>query len=144
MGMSGQYGRSFASKLIQDGKLEEAIEAATRAIALEEDNPEHWADRAAARVELGREAEAAEDFERALSLDEQAGVLETDLVDDAYFSALLAAARREAERSVDEACRRLGRYQTVLPSGRHLRDADDWARRLRGELKTEYVKTREL
>lgn len=142
MGMSGQYGRSFASKLIQDGKYEQAIAEATRAIALEDDNPEHYVDRATACVQLDRNAEAAEDFVRALALDDEAGLLETDLVDDAYFSALLAVARDEARQSVDAGVRRLATYRDALPSGRHLGDADTWTRRLTGELKSEFVKAR--
>jgi hypothetical protein len=143
MGMSGQYGRTFASKLIQDGKLEEAVTAATEAIASEADNPEHFADRATASAQLNRNEEAADDFARALALDAEAQVLETDLIDDAYFSSLLEAARAEAPRSLDAACARLAGYRVVLPSGRHLRDADEWTRRLKGELRTEYVKVRE-
>jgi hypothetical protein len=141
MGMSGQYGRSFASKLIQDGKYEQAIAEATKAIGAEDDNPEHFVDRATACVQLDRNAEAADDFVRALELDETAGILETDMVDDAYFSSLLAAARADA--SVDDGCRRLAGYLDALPRGRHVKDVTDWQRRLRGELKSEFVKTRE-
>jgi tetratricopeptide (TPR) repeat protein len=141
MSIAGQYGRSFASKMIEDGKYEEAIEAASKAIAGEDDNPEHYVDRATALVQLGRDAEAVPDFVKALALDEQAQVLETDLIDDAYFSALLAAAR-----SIDTAagCRMLSEYRGVLPRGRHLTDAETWTRRLRGELKSEFVKVREV
>lgn len=142
MGMSGQYGRSFASKLIQDGKYDEAIAESTKAIAQEDDNPEHFVDRATAYVQLDRNAEAAQDFVRALELDQTAGILETDMVDDAYFSALLAAAREEAKASVDTGCKRLAGYLEALPDGRHVKDAADWTRRLRGELKSEFVKTR--
>jgi tetratricopeptide (TPR) repeat protein len=141
MALSGQYGRSFANKLIQDGKYDEAIESASKAITLEDDNPEHYADRAAAFVLLGRDAEAVTDFVRALELDEAAQVLETDLIDDAYFSALLAVARTQ---DVAAGCRTLAGYAAVLPKGRHLADADSWARRLRGELKSEFVKVREV
>src|SRR5262245_45393480 len=141
--MSGNYGRSFASKLIQDGRYEAAIEAASRALALEEENPEHWADRAQAQVLLGREAEAVEDFIRALALDEEAQVLEVDMIDDALFSALLTAARAEAAVDVEAGLKRLARYGEVLPDGRHRQDAADWGRRLRGELKSEFVKVRE-
>jgi tetratricopeptide (TPR) repeat protein len=144
MSMMGQYGRSFASKLIQDGEFAEAIEAATRAIASEDDNPEHYVDRATAHVQLGRDAEAIDDFVRALELDLEAQILESDLVDDAYFSALLAAARAEAGRDVEAACARLAGYTRVLPRGRHLGDVADWTRRLKGELKSEFVKIRDL
>jgi tetratricopeptide (TPR) repeat protein len=141
MGMSGPYGRSFASKLIEDGKYEEAIVEATRAIAGEDDNPEHYVDRATAHVQLGRDAEAVDDFVRALALDETAQVLETDLIDDAYFSALLSKARAD---EVESGCRALAGYREVLPRGRHLADAESWTKRLRGELKSEFVKVREV
>jgi len=135
------YGRSFASKLIQDGKYEEAIDEAGKAIALEPENPEHYADRATACVQLDRDAEALPDFVRAIELDEEAQVLEIDLIDDAYFSALLAAARREP---VDAGCKRLQSYAQTLPKGRHVRDAAEWQERLRGERKPEFVKVREV
>ena len=137
--MSGQYGRSFASKLIQDGKYADAVEAATKAIAAEEEDPEHRLDRATALVELGRPAEALADFESALAFDDNANVLETDFVDDAYFSALLEVARGEA---VADGVTRLARYLDVLPKGRHTKDVSDWQKRLRGELPSEFVKRR--
>lgn len=135
------YGRSFASKLIQDGKYEQAIDEAGKAIALEPENPEHWADRANACVQLGRDADSLPDFVRALALDEEAQVLETDLIDDAYFSALLAAARTQP---VDAGCKMLSSYAQTLPKGRHVRDAAEWQERLRGERKSEFVKVRDL
>jgi len=141
MGISGQYGRSFASKLIEDGKYEEAIVEATGAIAGEDDNPEHFIDRATAQVQLGRDALAVDDFVRALALDVEAQVLETDLVDDAYFSALLAQARA---LDVEAGCRALAGYREVLPRGRHLADVESWTLRLRGELKSQFVKVREV
>jgi tetratricopeptide (TPR) repeat protein len=137
--VSGSYGRSFASKLIQDGKYAEAVEAATKAIAAEEEDPEHRLDRATALVELSRPAEALADFESALALDEAANVLETDFVDDAYFSALLEVARAEA---VTDGVARLAHYLEVLPDGRHKKDVTDWQKRLRGELPSEFVKRR--
>jgi tetratricopeptide (TPR) repeat protein len=143
MSFAGQYGRSFASKLIEDGHYEQAIEAATKALALEQDNPEHFVDRATALAQLGRDGEAAADFVRALELDQAVQVIETDLIDDAYFSALLAAARADAAHSVETGCARLAGYLAVLPDGRHVEDVDSWTRRLRGELKSEFVKVRE-
>ena len=143
MGMSGQYGRSFSSKLIQDGKYEEAIVEAAKAIAQEDDEPEHFVDRATALVHLDRNAEAVQDFVRALQLDGSAGILESDLIDDAYFSALLAAARNDAESDVDAGCARLQTYLETLPAGRHVDDVRTWTLRLRGQLKSEFVKVRD-
>ena len=56
--MAGRYGMSFAAELMEEGKYEEAIEAATGAIEGEKDNPEPFADRAAAYDYLERYAEA--------------------------------------------------------------------------------------
>jgi tetratricopeptide (TPR) repeat protein len=138
--MSGQYGMSFAAKLTEQGKYDEAVAEATRAIERDEEDPEPLVERAAALTLLERYAPAAADFERALALDAEADVIDIDVVDDAYFSALLGAAR--AEPSVDAGVAQLARYRAILPEGRHLRDADEWARRLRGELKSEFVKER--
>ena len=54
------------------------------------------------------------------------------MVDDAYFSALLGAAKAEARTSIEAAERTLARYKAVLPEGRHLGDAALWPDRLRG------------
>jgi len=137
--MSGQYGQSFASKLLQAQKYAEALAEATRAIGLEADDPENYLDRASALVELDRSAESIPDFIRALELDEEVHVLETDFVDDAYFSALLDVARKGA---VDAGVQTLQTYLTTLPAGRHVSDVRDWQRRLTGELQSEFVKRR--
>ena len=125
---------SFASELNDKGDYDEAIEAATKAMADDAKNPEAFLDRAVAHDGLERYAEAAADFERAIALNAEARVLDKDNLDDAFFSALVAAARGEAETSVPAAARRLARYAEVLPGGRHVQDADDWRKRLRGEM----------
>jgi hypothetical protein len=53
------------------------------------------------------------------------------VVDDAYFSALLGAAKQEARSSLAGATQTLARYETILPGGRHLADAAAWPERLR-------------
>jgi Flp pilus assembly protein TadD len=130
--MAGRYGMTFAAKLIQEGKYAEAVEEATRAVARDDEDPAALVDRAAAYAWLERYPEAVRDLEAALALDQTAGVLETDVVDDAYFSALLGAAKAEARTSIEAAERTLARYGTVLPGGRHLEDAALWPARLRG------------
>jgi tetratricopeptide (TPR) repeat protein len=130
--MAGRYGMSFAAKLIQEGKYADAVEEATRAVARDDEDPAALVDRATAYAVLERYPEAVSDLEAALALDQSAGVLETDVVDDAYFSALLGAAKAAAQTSIDAAERTLARYQTVLPDGRHHEDAARWAERLRG------------
>lgn len=129
--MAGRYGMSFAAKMIQQGKYAEAIDEATRAVMRDEEDPAALVERASAYAWLERYPEAVQDLEAAIALDETAGVLETDVVDDAYFSALLGAAKIEAQTSLDAATRTLARYETVLPAGRHLADAAAWPGRLR-------------
>jgi len=133
------YGRSRASKLVDEGRFEEAIEEATRAAAGDPDDPEPLVDRAHARIGLDHHAEAVRDLEAALRLDEAAAVLDTPLVDDAYFSALLGWAR---QADGEEGVARIARYRDVMPSGAHLADVETWTRRLRGEVRGEFVKRR--
>jgi hypothetical protein len=129
--MAGRYGMSFAAKMIEQGKYVEAVEEATRAVARDEEDPAPLVERASAYAWLERYPEAVTDFEAAIALDETAGMLETDVVDDAYFSALLGAAKVEAKTSLETATATLGRYRRVLPAGRHLADAAAWPDRLR-------------
>ena len=139
--MAGQYGMSQTALLIQQGKYEAAIEEATREIAKEEKEPAHFLERAQALAILDRHAEAVADLETAIRLDEDE-VLDADRVDDEYFSALLGVAKKEAAASVAAGVARLGRYREILPEGSHKKDAEDWQKRLRGELKSEFVKQR--
>jgi tetratricopeptide (TPR) repeat protein len=138
--MGHQYGKSKAATLIEREEYAEALAAAAAAIEAEPENPEHWLDRATALAALDRNGEALRDFEEARVRDRVVQVLEDDLVDDAYFSALLAAAR--AEGDVGAGCALLDRYAGCFPEGRHGQDARDWQRRLRGELRSEFVKER--
>ena len=85
-------------------------------------------------------ADAVADFEEAKRRDTRLQVLDDDMLDDSYFSALLGAARAEAE--VSAGCALLDRYGEHFPEGRHVQDARDWQKRLRGELKSHFVKER--
>ena len=130
--MAGRYGMTFAAKLIEQGKYAEAVEEASRAVARDDEDPAALVDRATAYAWLERYPEAVRDFEAALQLDAEAGVVEVDLVDDAYFSAELDGARAEAKTSIEAAERTLARYAAHLPAGRHLDDAAVvWPERLR-------------
>ncbi len=129
--MAGRYGMTFAAKFIEQGKYAEAVEEATRAFERDEDDPAPLVERATAYAWLEQYSAAVNDFEAALALDGSAGVLEIDVVDDAYFSALLGAAKIEARTSLDSAVLTLARYRRVLPGGRHLADAELWPARLR-------------
>jgi tetratricopeptide (TPR) repeat protein len=139
--MGGRYGMSFAAELMEKGKYEEAIDAAAIAIAADTPNPQPLADRAAAYDYLERYAEAVADLEKALALNAAAPVVDQDDLDDAFFSALVGAAKVDAETSVEAGVALLARYPQVLPAGRHVKDSDDWRRRLRGELKSLLDKT---
>jgi hypothetical protein len=129
--MAGRYGKSFAAKLTEEGKYAEAIVEATRAAERDDEDPTPLFERAAAHAWLEQYREAVLDLEAAMVLDQTAGVLEVDFVDDAYFSALLGAAKAEAATSIDAAIKTLARYRTILPGGRHLADAEAWPERLR-------------
>jgi len=139
--MGGRYGMSFAAELMEKGNYEEAIDAATAAMEARKDNPEPFADRAAAYDYLERYAEAVADLEKALALNAAAPVIDQDDLDDAFFSALVSASKIEAETSVAAAVTLLARYGQVLPAGRHVRDSEDWRKRFRGELKSLLDKT---
>jgi tetratricopeptide (TPR) repeat protein len=138
--MGHQYGMSRASVFNEAGEFEAALEASTQEIARESENSEHYWDRASALSSLERYDEAVAEFERAKKVDAKSQVLDDDMLDDAYFSALLGAARQESD--IERGCAKLARYATVYPAGRHVDDAGDWQKRLRGELKSTFVKER--
>jgi len=138
--MGHQYGRSRAAVLNEAGEFAAALEAATEELAREGNNSEHWWDRGSALAALERYDEAVADFERAQDADRQTAVLDDDMLDDAYFSARLGAARACAD--VGAGCAKLDGYAARFPSGRHVGDAGDWQKRLRGELKSKFVKER--
>lgn len=121
---------------MEKGQYEEAIDAATSAMVGAASNPEPFAERAAAYDYLERYAEAVGDLEQALKLNAAQPVIDQDNLDDAFFSALVGAAKLDAETSVAMGVARLARYPQVLPKGRHVQDSEDWRKRLRGELKS--------
>lgn len=133
---------SRAAVLNEAGEFEAAVQAATEEITREPVNSEHLWDRGSALASLERYDEAVADFERAKELDAKTAVLDDDMLDDAYFSALLGAARAIATGDVAAGCAKLDRYATRFPAGRHVDDARDWQKRLRGELKSHFVKER--
>lgn len=134
---------SRAAALNDAGEFEAAVQAATEEMTREPANSEHLWDRGSALASLERYEEAVADFERAKELDAKTAVLDDDMLDDAYFSALLGAARAVAAAGdVAAGCSKLDRYATRFPAGRHVDDARDWQKRLRGELKSHFVKER--
>ncbi len=139
--MADNYGVTFAQKLIQRGDYQAAVTAAEKHALQDPASPEPCHDRARALSLLGRHAEAVADYARALELDKQEQILQDWEVDDGLFSTLLAWA--QAESSIDEQLRILRRYAEILPSGRHVREAEEWSLRFRGLLKTTFVKPRD-
>jgi len=142
--MAGRYGMSFAKSLIEKGDYEEAVEAATSAIAGGEEGPEPLFDRATALELAERYVEAASDFEAAIARNRVVKELDPFVLDDAYFSALVAGARVAAESSVADGVALLQRYVTAMADGAHVADARDWQKRLRGELPSLLDKTRDI
>lgn len=142
--MAGRYGMSFAKKHIEQGDYEEAIAAATEEIAGGNDGPEPLFDRGTAYELAERYAEAVADLEQAIGKNEAEKELDPFVLDDAYFSATLAAARAEAKDDLAKALARLDRYRALLPEGAHAVESRDWQKRLRGELPSLLDKTKSV
>lgn len=141
--MAGRYGMSFAKKHIEDGEYEEAIEAATKSIADGDAGPEPLFDRGTAYDFCERYEEAVADFEKALTLNGQEQVIDPFTVDDAYFSALTTAAQQAAAaKDVAKGVALLQRYAQFAPKGGHLGEAQDWLKRLKGEMPSLLDKTK--
>jgi len=135
---------SFAKKHIEDGDYEDAVKAATDAIEGGDASPEPLFDRGTALELLERYEEAVVDFERAIEKNAAVRELDPFALDDAYFSAALAAARAQAKADLGGAVARLARYREVLPEGAHAGESRDWEKRLRGELPSLLDKTRNV
>lgn len=135
---------SFAKSLIEKGDYEEAIEAATTAIEQGDEGPEPLFDRATAAELAEQFARSIDDFEAAIAKNRTVKEIDPFVLDDAYFAALVAAARSEAERDVSKGVVMLDRYKTAVPEGAHTNDARDWQKRLRGEMPSLLDKTRDV
>jgi tetratricopeptide (TPR) repeat protein len=135
---------SFAKKFIEDGDYDKAIDAATTTITDGDAGPEPLFDRATAYDLAERYLDAVTDFEAAITLNGAEQEIDPFTIDDAYFSALLSAARKEAERDVPKAVTLLQRYMQYAPKGEHVADCADWQKRLRGELPSLLDKTKNL
>lgn len=142
--MAGRYGMSFAKKHIEDGDYEEAVAAATTEIEQGEQGPEPLFDRATAYELLERYDEAVADLEASIEKNTAEKVLDVFMLDDAYFSALLGAAKTAATRDRAKATQILDRYAVRMPEGGHLAEARDWKKRLTGELPSLLDRTRQL
>lgn len=142
--MAGRYGMSFAKKHIEQGDYEEAIAAATEAIDGGNVTAEALFDRGTAYELSERYVDAVRDFEVAIEKNTREKELDPFMLDDAYFSATLAAARAEATADLGSALGRLDRYRDLLPEGAHVVESRDWQKRLRGEMPSLLDKTKDV
>jgi tetratricopeptide (TPR) repeat protein len=142
--MAGRYGMSFAKKHIEEGDYEAAIAAATEEIEGGNAGPEPLFDRGTAYELSERWAEAVTDLEQAIEKNRAEKELDVFMLDDAYFSATLNAARDEAKGNLQKALARLDRYRELWPEGAHLFESKDWQKRLRGELPSLLDKTKDI
>lgn len=140
--MAGRYGMSFAKKHIEDGEYEEAVAAATAAIEGGDRGPEPLFDRATARELLEQFDDAASDFEAAIATNRADKQVDPFVLDDAYFSALVAGAQVAEDPRVAVAL--LDRYLRTCPEGSHVADARDWQKRVRGEMPSLLDKTKPI
>lgn len=135
---------SFAKKHIEDGEYDEAIAAATKSIEDGDVGPEPLFDRATAYDLAERYLEAVTDFEAAIAQNTREQEIDPFTIDDAYFSALLSAARKQAESDVAKGVALLQRYMQVAPKGEHVADCQDWQKRLEGKMPSLLDKTKNL
>jgi tetratricopeptide (TPR) repeat protein len=142
--MAGRYGMTFAKKHIEEGNYEEAIASATEEIDGGATSPDHLFDRGTAYELVERYVDAVADFEKAIAQNKIEKELDPFVLDDAYFSATLAAARSEATANLRSALSRLDKYREVLPDGAHIAESRDWQKRLRGEMPSLLDKTKDI
>lgn len=135
---------SFAKKHIEDGEYDEAIAAATQSIADGDAGPEPLFDRATAYDLAERYLEAVADFEAAITKNGVEQEIDPFTIDDAYFSSLLSAARKEAEKDVAKGVTLLRRYMQFAPNGEHVGDCSDWQKRLEGKMPSLLDKTKDV
>lgn len=138
-----QYGVTFAQKLLQHGDYEQAIAEADKHAAREPESPEPYHDRARALSALGRYEEAVAAYARALELDQVEQILPDSEVDDGLFSTVVAWGQALAGQGEAAQLQALSHYGRLLPAGSHGSDAEEWAQRFRGLLKTTFVKPRD-
>jgi tetratricopeptide (TPR) repeat protein len=125
------YGALASAALVAECRFDEAIAQATQEIAAQPDEPEAYFQRGQAQAALGRFADAAADYERALALDASASGMDTEAADDELFFSLRNLAVAQKARPA-EALATLERYRRVLPAGRHVQDIQTWTDHING------------
>lgn len=128
------YGALFSTKLIGDGRFEQAIDATAREIAADADDPEPYFNRGRALAGLANWSQAVQSFQQALERDASASAVDPAEIDDELFFTLRqwAVAERDGHQDVARAVAVLDRYEALCPAGRHIADLDTWRDHLRG------------
>jgi tetratricopeptide (TPR) repeat protein len=134
---------SFARDQIERGDGDAALLAADDDVAARPTAPDAHYDRASALELLENYPASIEAYEHAIALNTEAKQVDGFMLDDAYFSALVAASRAETGDSA-KAAAWFARYPSHSPAGAHLRDAEEWSRRALGVLKSTLDKTQTL
>jgi|SRR5450432_2795421 len=128
------YGSLFSTKLISDGRFDDALEAAEREIAVAPEDPEPYFNRGRSLAGLERWEAAVEDYRRALQKDASASAVDPAEIDDELFFALRqwAVFERDHHQDLPGALEVLDRYLGICPEGRHVDDLGTWRDHLRG------------
>lgn len=128
--MNERYGRSFVGELVDAGDFDEAVTAASELIDQDRGTAELHFERARAYEGLEDFARALPDYERAIALNDHAKLVDRFVLDDAYFSALLDAAERAADKPAAVAL--VDRYAQHAKEGGHHAEAREWRARMAG------------
>jgi len=125
------YGGLMSSKLVREGRFDEAVAAATSEIRLQPDEPDAYFQRGQARAALGLLEDAVNDYKQALTLDSSGSTLDPENVDDELFFALRSLADSQ-KADAKAAAATIARYAAILPNGRHLEDIAKWVDKFNG------------
>ena len=125
------YGGLMSSKLVREGRFDEAVAAATSEIRLRPDEPDAYFQRGLARSALGLLEDAVNDYKHALTLDSSGSTLDPEQVDDELFFVLRSLADGQ-KADAKAATATIARYAAILPNGRHLEDIAKWVDKFNG------------
>lgn len=125
------YGALLSSKLVGEGRYDEAVDAATREITLQPNEPDAYFQRGQARAALGLLEEAVSDYKQALLLDDSGSRMDPETVDDELFFALRTLASNQKDDPA-AAVATIQRYASILPNGRHVEDIAKWIDKFNG------------
>jgi tetratricopeptide (TPR) repeat protein len=134
---------SFARDHIERGDGDAALASADEDIAARPAAPDAHYDRASALELLENYPDSIEAYEHAIALNAEAKQIDGFMLDDAYFSALVAASRATVGDPA-KAAAWFARYPSHSPTGAHLRDAEEWSKRALGVLTSTLDKTQAL